>query len=87
MKKLKCKFTCDLEYYYFCSDFLTPLVKKAKKGDVLPQDALNGGDLVSRLLALCDEANAMEIDLEEALYQRLEEIIAKVKEEETRNEN
>ena len=63
------------------------IVKKAKKGDVLPQDALNGGDLVSRLLALCDEANAMEIDLEEALYQRLEEIIAKVKEEETRNEN
>ena len=39
------------------------------------------------LLALCDEANAMEIDLEEALYQRLEEIISEVKEEETKNEN
>ena len=31
MKKLKGKFTCDLEFYYFCSDFLTPLGKRAKK--------------------------------------------------------
>ena len=31
MKKLKGKFTCNLEFYYFCSDFLTPPGKKAKK--------------------------------------------------------
>ena len=31
IKKLNSKFTCDLEFYYFYSDFLTPLGKKAKK--------------------------------------------------------
>ena len=30
-KKLKGKFTCNLEFYYFCSDFLTSHGKKAKK--------------------------------------------------------
>ena len=31
MKNLKGKFTCNLEIYYFGSDFLTPLGKKGKK--------------------------------------------------------
>ena len=31
MKKLKSKFTCDLEFYYFYSDFLSTAWKRAKK--------------------------------------------------------
>jgi len=31
MKKLNSKFTCDLEFYYFCSDFLSTAWKMAKK--------------------------------------------------------
>ena len=60
---------------------------RARKGGVLPTDALEGDDVISRLLALCDEANSKDIDLEEALYQRLEEIISNVKEKESNNEN
>ena len=63
------------------------IIKKARKGGVLPTDALEGDDVISRLLALCDEANSKDIDLEEALYQRLEEIISNVKEKESNNEN
>ncbi|MBE6672888.1 MAG: MazG family protein [Ruminococcaceae bacterium] len=59
------------------------IVKKAKKASALPENALQGDDLVSRLLALCDEANDVGIDLEEALYGRLEDLICQVKEEET----
>ena len=31
MKKLKSKFTCNLEFYYFYSDFLSTAWKKGKK--------------------------------------------------------
>ena len=31
MKKLNSKFTCDLEFYYFYSDFCPPLGKEQKK--------------------------------------------------------
>ena len=31
MKKLKSKFTCNLEFYYFYSDFLSTAWKRAKK--------------------------------------------------------
>ena len=32
MKNLKGKFTCNLEIYYFCSDFLHRLEKRHKNG-------------------------------------------------------
>ncbi len=32
MKKLNSKFTCDLEFYYFYSDFCPPLGKEQKNG-------------------------------------------------------
>ena len=41
MKKLNSKFTCDLEFYYFYSDFLSTAWKRAKK---------NGGERGIRTL-------------------------------------
>jgi hypothetical protein len=56
------------------------IIKKARKGNVLSKEQLNGDDIISRLLSLCDEANQADIDLEEALYRRLEQIISQAKE-------
>ena len=60
------------------------IVKKAQKADVLPSDTLLGDDLITRLLVLCNEANEADIDLEEALYARLEQLIDRIKEEENK---
>ncbi len=55
------------------------ILKKAEKGGKIVD--LSGADPVTRLLLVCNEANHLDIDLEEALYARLENIISEIKNE------
>ncbi len=63
------------------------LIKKAKKGGLIDASPFTEEDTVSRLLSLCYKANEEEIDLEEALYARLEEFILEMKDKENNHEN
>ena len=63
------------------------LIKKAKKGGLIDACPFDGQDTVNSLLALCYKANEEEIDLEEALYARLEDFISEMKNKEENNEN
>ena len=57
------------------------ILKKAEKGGI--KIDLSATDPVTRLLAVCQEANQSDLDLEEALYGRLESVISEIKKEET----
>lgn len=63
------------------------LIKKAKKGGLVDTDPFTQEDTVSQLLSLCYKANEEGIDLEEAVYTRLEEFISEMKDKENNHEN
>lgn len=63
------------------------IVKKANKAGLWQEEVLAEDDLIGRLLSICNEANQAGVDLEEALYKRLEDIISQVKERDECNED
>ena len=66
------------------------LIRKAKKAGLICENPFaDSRDPVDRILSACYDANLSDMDLEEAVYMRLEQFIAdmKTKEEEKKNEN
>ena len=65
------------------------LVRKAKKAGLLKENPFTQNDPVARILSAGYDANSEDLDLEEAVYMRLEQFITdmKTKEEEIKNEN